>query len=66
MSCGKSNEEEIDYTRLGQGSIREALQDLSHICDLHHISWQCWIPDPLSKARDQTCILMDTSQIHFG
>ena len=39
--------------------------DLSHICDLHHSSWQCQIPDPLSKARDQTCILMDTSWIHF-
>ena len=23
------------------------------------------IPDPLSQARGQTCILMDTSQIHF-
>ena len=28
-------------------------------------SWQCQILNPLSKARDQTCILMDTSQIHF-
>ena len=39
-----------------------ATQDPSHICDLHHSSWQCWIPDPLSKARDRTCILMDLSQ----
>ena len=37
----------------------------SHICNLHHSSWQCWIPDPLSKARDRTHILMDTSQICF-
>ena len=29
-----------------------AMQDLSHICDLHHSSWQCQIPNPL--ARDQT------------
>ena len=42
-----------------------ATQDPSHICDLHHSSWQHQIPDPLSEARDQTCILMDTSQICF-
>jgi len=42
-----------------------ATQDLSHICDLHHSSWQCQIPNPLNEARDQTCILMNTSQIHF-
>jgi len=23
-----------------------------------------WIPNPLSEARDQNCILMDTSQVH--
>ena len=28
-----------------------ATWDLSHVCDLHHNSWQCWIPDPLSEAR---------------
>ena len=28
-------------------------------------SWQCWVPDPLSKARDQTHILTHTSQIRF-
>ena len=33
----------------------------SHVCDLHHSSWQCWFLNPLSEARDQTCILMDTS-----
>ena len=37
--------------------------DLSHICDLYHSSQQYWVLNPLSKARDQTCILMDTSQI---
>ena len=40
-------------------------RDLNHICDLHHSSLQCQIPDPLSKARDHTRILMDTSQIPF-
>ena len=40
-------------------------QDPSHVCELHHSSWQHQIPNPLSKARDQTSILMDTSQIRF-
>ena len=40
-------------------------RDLSHICKLHHSSQQLWIPNSLSKARDCTCILMDTSHIRF-
>ena len=42
-----------------------ATRDLSHICDLHHSSQQHWIPNPLSEARDWTCVLMDTSQIRY-
>ena len=42
-----------------------AMWDLSHVCNLHHSSWQHWIPKPLSKARDRTLILMDSSQICF-
>ena len=41
-----------------------AMQDPSCICNLHHSSWQCWFLNPLSEARDQTCILMDTSWVH--
>ena len=37
--------------------------DPSHICDLHQSSQQRWILNPL--ARDGTCNLVDTSQIHF-
>ena len=33
------------------------------ICNLHHSSQQHQILNPLSKATDQTCILMDTSQV---
>ena len=33
-------------------------QDLSHVCKLHHSSWQRWIPNPMSRAREQTCVLM--------
>ena len=32
---------------------------------LHHSSWQHQILNPLSKARDGTCVLMDASQIRF-
>ena len=41
-----------------------AIQDPSHICDLHYSSRQCPILNPLSETRDRTYILMDTSQIH--
>ena len=34
--------------------------DPSHICDPHCSLQQQWILNSLSKARDQTCILMDT------
>ena len=36
-----------------------AMWDPSCICDLHHSSQQHQIPDPLSKARDQTRILIE-------
>ena len=29
-----------------------AMPDPSHVCHLHHNSWQRWILNPLSKARD--------------
>ena len=34
------------------------------VCNLYHNSWQYQTLNPLSGARDRTCILMDTSQIH--
>ena len=37
-----------------------ATPDLSCICDLHHSLWQLQILNPVSEARDGTCILMDT------
>ena len=42
-----------------------AVPDLSCICDLHHSSWQCWILNPLSEARDQTRNLIVPSRIRF-
>ena len=41
-----------------------AMRDPSHVCDLYHSSQQHQILNPLSKARDQTHILMDASQVH--
>ena len=40
-----------------------AMPDPSRVCDLHHCSQQCWILNPLSEARDQICILMDTGWV---
>ena len=45
--------------------IDTATPDLSHVCDLHCISWQCRILYSLSGARDQTQVLMDTSQVRY-
>ena len=42
-----------------------AMLDPGLVCDLHHSSWQCQIPHPLSKARDQTQVLIDSRQICF-
>ena len=47
--------------RLPAYAIATAMRDLSHACDLHHSSWQCWILNPL----DRTPVLMDTSWICF-
>ena len=41
------------------------MRDLSHLCNLHHSSWQSLILNPLSEVRDRTCVLIDFSQIHF-
>ena len=42
-----------------------AVQDPSCICYLHHSSQQCWLLNPLRKARDQIPVLMDTSWICY-
>ena len=55
-----------------RGWIRDVAAGLHHshnnarfqlLCDLCHNSGQRQILNPLSKARDWTCILMDSSQI---
>ena len=42
-----------------------ATKDLSHFCDLHHSSQWHQILNPLSKARNQTHIIMYTSQLCY-
>ena len=42
-----------------------ATQDPSHVCDLHHSSWQWQILNPLIRVRNQIHIPMDPSQISF-
>ena len=37
-----------------------AIPDLCHICELYCSLQQRQILNPLSEARDRTCILMDT------
>ena len=54
------------------GQIRAVATSLCHYHSyarfepcLHHSSQQCQILNPLSKARDQTLILMDASWFHY-
>ena len=42
-----------------------ATRDPSHVCNLYPSSQQHWILNPLSEARDQTPVLMDTSRVHW-
>ena len=42
-----------------------AMPDPGRVCNLHHTSWQGQILNPLSEARDRTCILMHASWVHF-
>ena len=46
-------------------AIATTMPDPSCICGLHCNSRQCQILNPVSKVRDRTHILMDTSWIHY-
>ena len=61
----------VEVSRLGVESelhllaytTATAMQAPSWVCDPHHSSWQCQIPNPLSEARDRTCVLMATGRV---
>ena len=64
----------IDAIRVAYGSSQDRGQyscgpiqqpQQQGICNLHDSSQQCRILNPPSEARDRTCILMDTSWVHF-
>ena len=56
---------ELELQLLACSTTATEMPDPSHVWDLHHSSRQHWILNPLSEARDWTCVLKDVSQIHF-
>ena len=64
----------MEVPRLGAKSYLAVAAGLHHShssarseppLDLHHSSWQRWILNPLSEARDRSSVLMDASQVCF-
>ena len=41
------------------------MPDLTCVCDQLDNSWQHWILNSLSEARDQTQVLRDASRVHY-
>ena len=52
-------------TPVAYGSSQPRGQIRTVATGLHHSSGQCQILNPLSKARDRTCILRDSSWVHY-
>jgi len=59
---GHSSDSEL---QLPTYTTATATQDPNHVFDLHHSSRQRRIFNPLSEARDQTCIFVDARQIRY-
>ena len=63
----------MEFPRLGVESELQllayatatAVWNLSHVCDLHHSSWQCQMLNSRSEAKDRTHKLTVASQIRF-
>ena len=65
MAYGSSSLRVRSELQLPAYTTAIATWDPSQVCDLHYSSQQQWIPDPLSKARDPTRILVDASGIRL-
>ena len=61
MACGSSQSR--GRTGAAAAGLCQSHRNSSHVCNLHHSSQQCWIPNPLSRARNRTCILLDTTWV---
>ena len=59
-ACGSSQARCRIRTAAEAYTTATASLDLSHICNLNLSLWQHRILNPLSKAKDRTCILTDT------
>ena len=51
--------------KLQRPACATATPHLIRICDLHHSSWQRWMPNLLREARNGICALMDLSQVRY-
>ena len=55
----------MEVPRMQLPAYTTATPDPSCVCNLHHSSQKHQILNPLSEARDQSSVLMDTSQVHY-
>ena len=55
---------ELELQLLAYATVT-AMQNLRYVCNLCHRSWQCQTLNPLSEARDQTHIFMNTSWVFY-
>ena len=63
MAYGSSQARELQLLAYTKAT---ATWDLSHVCDLHHkVHGNRGSLTHLSKARDRTRTLMDTSGVHY-
>ena len=64
---GGSQATDESELKLPSYTTATATPDLSHVCHLQLMATLDPEPDPwpICEARDGTCVLMDTSQIHF-
>ena len=65
MAYGGSQSSGSNRNCSRQPTYTRATAVQSPVCDLNRSSWQCWVLNPLNKARDRTHNLMVPGQIRF-